>query len=412
MSQVFNYKARDLSGKMIRGKAEGESQGGVAALLREKNYFAVEIKPARSINFNIENVIGLKIDIKSMAILCRQFTVMLAAGIPLLQCLNVLALQTENKHLTKILQDAISGIKKGKSLSEAFKVHEACLPEIFVNMISAGEISGAITQVMARLTTHFEWEHRSREKIKSALAYPLLVAVMMLASLVTMLIFVVPVFAGVFDSMGAELPLPTRMVISISRGLTSYWYLFLTSAAIFTLMLKRIGTHKKAGVAFNLLMLTVPFLGKLAHQTIIARFVRTLATLLMGGISLTKSLQIVENVSGNTLAAQEIKKVRVHISEGERMSLALKKSTLFPPMVVHMIAVGEESGRLDDILEKLAVFYEEDADSLFNRLSSVIEPLLIVLMGIMVAFVALSVYLPLFGLADVMQTGSGTAGGM
>lgn len=412
MPQVYNYRARNLSGKLISGKAECDSLGGVVALLREKNYFAVEIKPARSFYFNIENIIGFKIDIRSMAILCRQFTAMLAAGIPLLQCLNILALQTENKHLTKILREAITNVEKGKSLSEAFKAHEACLPEIFINMLAAGEISGTIGQVMTRLTTYFEREHRSREKIKAALAYPLLVAVMMLASLITMLIFVVPVFAGVFDSMGAVLPLPTRIVISISSGLASYWYMFIISAATLFLTLKRAGIYKKTGVAFNRFILTVPFLGKLAHQTIIARFTRTLATLLMGGMSLTKSLETVENVSGNTLVALEINKVRVNISEGERTSLALKKSILFPPMVVHMIAVGEEAGRLDDILERLAVFYEEESENLFNSLSSVIEPLLIVLMGLMVAFIALSIYLPLFGMADVMQAGGGTAGGI
>ena len=412
MPRVFNYKARNLSGKMISGKAECDSLGGVAALLRENNYFAVEIKPARSFTFNFKSITGVKIDIRSMAILCRQFAAMLEAGIPLLQCLNILALQTENKLLIKILQEVITSVEKGMSLSEAFKAHEACLPEIFMNLIAAGEASGTIGQVMTRLTTHFDREHRSREKIKSALAYPLLVAVTMLASLITMFVFVVPVFAGVFDSMDAALPLPTRIVISISSGLASYWYMFIISTAIFFLILKRAGTHKKTGVAFNQFILAVPFLGKLVHQTIIARFTRTLATLLMGGMSLTKSLEIVENVSGNTLVAQEINKVRVNISEGERMSLALKKSTLFPPMVVHMIAVGEESGRLNDILERLAIFYEEESESLFNSLSSVIEPLLIVLMGLMVAFVALSIYLPLFGMADVMQGGGGMAGGI
>ncbi|MDD4335043.1 MAG: type II secretion system F family protein [Desulfotomaculaceae bacterium] len=407
MPQVFSYKARNLSGQMVCGKVKSSSPGAVATILREKNCFAVEIKPARGAIFDRNKVPNLKIDIKSMAVFCRQFSAMLDAGAPLLHCLNILALQTENQRLTRILREMIASVEQGKSLSDAFRVYRGCLPEIFINMIATGEVSGTLEQVVARLATHFEKEHRSREKIKSAMMYPLLVAIMMLVSVIGILVFVVPVFSGMFESMGAELPLPTRIVIGLSSALASYWYLIPLSFAVLYLVLQWTGARKSSSIVLDRIMLKLPILGKAFRQTMTARFTRTLATLLMSGMPLMRSLEVAENVSGNTLVAQEINKVRINVREGERIASVLKRSFLFPPMVSHMIAVGEESGRLDSILEKLAVYYEEEAERLFAGFSNLIEPVLIAAMGIIVAFVALSIYLPLFGMADIMQAGPG-----
>jgi type IV pilus assembly protein PilC len=412
MPQIFRYRARNLSGRLIRGKLRCDSPGGVAAILREKNCFAVDIRPERGVSFNIEKIIGIEVDIKSMAVLCRQFSVMLEAGIPLIRCLGTLTAQTENKRLSKILQAVIVSVEKGMSLSDAFKIHRECLPEIFINMIAAGEAGGNLDQVISHLTTQFEKEHRTREKIKSAMTYPLLVAVMVFASVAALMVFVVPVFAGVFDAMGAELPLPTRIVIGLSSVLAGYWYLFLLASGVLLMVLKRFSAKKNSSMVLTRMILKTPLLGRLVRQTIIARFTRTLATLLKSGMPLVQSLKIVEDVSGSSLVAHEIGQARTSISEGGKMAPALGKSALFPPMVVQMIAVAEEAGGISSILERLAVFYEEEAESLYSSLSSVIEPLLIAFMGLMVAFIALSIYLPLFGMADVMQAGSGAAGEM
>lgn len=412
MPQIFRYKARNLSGKLISGKVRCDSPGGVAALLREKNCFAVDIKPDRSVNFSIKKIIDIKIDIKSMAILCRQFSAMLEAGLPLLRCLGTLKAQTENKRLSIILQEVIICVEKGMGLSNAFSIHRVCLPEIFINMVAAGEAGGNLDQVMSHLTTQFEKEHRTREKIKSAMIYPLLVAVMVFVSVAALMVFVVPVFAGVFDAMGAELPLPTRLVIGFSSMLAGHWYLFLLTAAVLLLVLKRISANDNSSMIITRMVLKMPLLGKLARQMIIARFTRTLANLIMSGMPLVQSLEIVESTSGSSLVAHEIRQARKSISEGGKLASALGKSALFPPMVVQMIAVAEEAGGISSMLERLAVFYEEEVESLYSSLSSVIEPLLIALMGLIVAFIALSIYLPLFGMADVMQTGGGAAGGM
>ncbi len=412
MPQIFRYKARNLSGKLISGKVRCDSPGGVAALLREKNCFAVDIKPDRSVNFSIKKIIDIKIDIKSMAVLCRQFSAMLEAGLPLLRCLGTLEAQTGNKRLSKILQEVIVCVEKGMGLSNAFCIHRACLPEIFINMVAAGEAGGNLDQVMSNLTTQFEKEHRTREKIKSAMIYPLLVAVMVFVSVAALMVFVVPVFAGVFDAMGAELPLPTRLVIGFSSILAGYWYLFLLTAAMLFLVLKRFSANDNSSMTITRMILKMPLLGKLLRQMIIARFTRTLANLIMSGMPLVQSLEIVESTSGSSLVAHEIRQARKSISEGGKLASALGSSALFPPMVVQMIAVAEEASGISSMLERLAAFYEEEVESLYSSLSSVIEPLLIALMGLIVAFIALSIYLPLFGMADVMQTGGGAAGGM
>lgn len=407
MPQVFAYKARSLSGALINGKVESDSQGGAVALLREKDYFVVEIRPVRGVGLNLDKLFGLKVKVKEMSVFCRQFATMHEAGIPLLQCLHILLQQTECKRMSKILIDVAAGVEKGKSLSEAFKEYKECLPDIFISMIAAGEVSGTLDQALGRLATHFEKEHQLREKVKSAMTYPLVVAGMALACMIALLVIVVPVFVDIFNSMGVELPLPTRIVIFLSNVLKGYWYLVLLASSALFFMFKPFGATTKGRKALDHLALKAPIFGKLTHKTIVARFARTLATLLKSGIPLMQSLETVESVSGNTFFAKEIRGARVTISEGERMAPVLMKGKMFPPLAINLISVGEESGALDNLLEKLAVFYEQEVETMVARLSIVIEPLLIAGVGLMVAFIALSIYMPLFGLAGALQGGSG-----
>ena len=407
MPQVFAYKARSLSGALINGKVESDSQGGAVALLREKNYFVVEIRPVRGVELNLDKLFGLKVKVKEMSVFCRQFATMNEAGITLLQCLHILVQQTESKRMRRILKDVAAGVEKGKSLSDAFKEYKEYLPGIFISMIVAGEVSGTLDQTLGRLATHFEKEHQLREKVKSAMTYPLVVGGMALTCMIALLLIVVPVFVDIFNSMGVELPLPTRIIIFLSNVLKGYWYLALLSSVTIFFIIKWFGATARGRKVFDHLALKAPIFGKLTHKTIIARFARTLATLLKSGIPLMQSLETVESVSGNTLFAKEIHMARVIISEGERMAPVLEKGKMFPPLAINLISVGEESGALDNLLEKLAVFFEQEVETMVARLSSVIEPLLIVGVGLMVAFIALSIYMPLFGLAGALQGGSG-----
>ncbi|HHW40739.1 MAG TPA: type II secretion system F family protein [Syntrophomonadaceae bacterium] len=407
----YNYRARNLSGRLITGKVEAGSPGEAIALLREKNLFVVKLSPVRSLNIDLDRVFKRRIAVRDLAVFCRQFATMAGAGIPLLQCLNILAGQTENKKLRGILVEVAGEIEKGKGLSESFRGYREHLPEIFINMLVAGEVSGTIEQTLERLAVHFEKDHQLREKIKSAMAYPAMIAGMALLSVLVLITLIVPIFADIFAQSGAVLPLPTRILMGISGALTGYWYLFLAGmAGLF--VAARQGFASESGRKFvDRLLLQIPVVGPLATKTIVSRFSRTLATLLRSGIPLLRSLETVEKAVGNSIAAKEIAEAMRNIKEGERMAPVLIKSKIFPPMAVNMIGIGEESGALDSMLEKLAAFYEQEVEAMIARLSSIVEPLLIAVVGILVGFIAISIYFPLFGLSGAIQ-GGGMPGGM
>lgn len=407
MAEMFAYKARNLSGRLVTGRVEADSRSAAMALLRERNYFVVEIKAVRPVQIDLGRLLRFKIGARDLAVFCRQFATMSEAGLSLMQCLNILVQQVENRSLRDILRQVVVDVEKGKSLSESFAAFKDRLPEIFINMLVAGEVSGTLDQALARLATHFEREHELREKIKSAMTYPLFVAGMSFAAMIALLVLVVPIFVDIFTQMGATLPLPTRILIGLSTLLSKYWFALPVGLAALFFGGRTWAATPKGRERIDRTLLRLPVVGPLVHKTVVARVARTLATLLRSGVPLMRSLETVEKVAGNTIAAREIAAARANIREGERMAPVLVKSAIFPPMAASMIAVGEESGALDDLLEKLAAFYEREVEAMIARLSSLIEPLLIAGVGVMVAFIALSIYLPLFGMAGAMQSGMG-----
>jgi type IV pilus assembly protein PilC len=298
-------------------------------------------------------------------------------------------------------------IENGKSLSEAFRIHQRYLPGIFIDMLTAGEVSGTLDQAMDRLANQFEKDHELKEKIKSAMTYPLVIGAFAFLAMVILLVVVVPVFVEIFEQVGAELPLPTRIMLGFSKACTNFWFLILPAPLLLYFGLKSFAATDRGKVITDRLLLKLPVYGKLTQKTITARFARTLATLLKSGVPLMQSLETVENVVGNTQVTKIIKAARENIKEGENMSPILLNASFFPPMAVNMIAIGEESGALDALLEKVAIYYEQEVETLVAKLSSVIEPLMIAGVGIMVGFIAVSIYLPLFGLSGAMQGGTG-----
>lgn len=405
MTQTFVYKARSLSGNLVTGRVKAESQGAAIAVLREKNLFVVKIKLARTFEFDLRKLLGLRIKVKDLAVFCRRFMTMNEAGIPLLRCLDILGRQTENKHLRRILEQVVVEVEKGKSLSEAFGGHKQYFPEIFFNILVAGEVTGTVDQALGRLATHFEKEHELREKIKSAMTYPLLVAGMAFLSVVALFVLIVPVFVEIFTETGAVLPLPTRILITISSVFSGYWYVFLLAPIVLFFALRRLASAKKGKEIIDQLILRVPVLGPLVNKTVAARFARTLAILLRSGVPLMQSLETVEDAAGNSVAAREIAAARASVKEGERMAPVLMQSKIFPLMAVNMIAIGEESGAIDDLLERVAVFYEREVEEMIARLSSLVEPFLIAGVGVVVGFIAVSIYLPLFSMAGALGAG-------
>jgi type IV pilus assembly protein PilC len=407
MPQLFAYKARNLSGKLLTGKIEAESRDAAIAQLRNRNYYVVQINPAMDFKLDLDKLLNLKIKVKDLAVFCRQAATMIEAGIPLLQCLNILTQQTESKKLREILKAVVMDIENGKSLSEAFRIHQWYLPGIFIDMLTAGEVSGTLDQAMDRLANQFEKDHELKEKIKSAMTYPLVIGAFAFLAMVILLVVVVPIFVEIFEQVGAELPLPTRIMLGVSKACTNFWYLILPAPLLLYFGLKSFAATDRGKVITDRLLLKLPVYGKLTQKTITARFARTLATLLKSGVPLMQSLETVENVVGNTQVTKIIKAARENIKEGENMSPILLNASFFPPMAVNMIAIGEESGALDALLEKVAIYYEQEVETLVAKLSSVIEPLMIAGVGIMVGFIAVSIYLPLFGLSGAMQGGTG-----
>jgi len=408
MAARFFYRARNSRGRIVSGHIEADNRGAAVALLRQRRLFVVELRPvpARAAGEGGGTLLRRGVGVKALALFCRQFATMSEAGIPLLQCLHILVQQTEHKALRAILKEVVAEVERGTGLSEAFARFRGRIPELMVNMIAAGEVAGTLDQALHRLAVHFEKEHDLREKIKSAMTYPVLVAGVSVVAMIVLLVVIVPVFTDIFNQMGATLPLPTRMLIAVSNFVKKAWFTLPVLAAALFIGFRAQARTPRGREFIDRLVLRLPIAGPLIHKTILARFARTLATLLRSGVPLLQSIQTVERVVGNVLVARELAEVYRTIKEGGRMAGVLGKSKFFPPMTTSMIAIGEESGMLDILLEKIAAFYEQEVEALVARMSSLIEPLMILGVGAMVGFMALSIYLPLFGMAGAMQAGA------
>lgn len=402
MGMSYDYKARNLTGELVAGKIEADSQQDALGILRSRDLFVVKISPSRVRKFRFYLPRG-RVGMKELAIFCRQFSIMNATGIPLLHSLQVLGEQTTDKLLQRIISETIVFLERGESLSEAFAANSSSLPPIMINMLIAAEASGSLDLTLERLAENFEKEVEVKEKIKSALAYPLLVALIALLAVVVLLIYVVPVFVEVFEQVGASLPTATRMLLAISGILQQYSLLIVLSLPLLFLAVKYAQRIKSVQAYWDVFLLRLPGLSSITKGVIISRFVRTLSMLLRSGIPLLESLSIVEKVIENSIAAVEIAGASLRVRAGERIAPAFMKSKIFPRMVASMIATGEESGTLVGVLDKLGSYYDQDVNSTITRLASLLEPVLITVVGVMVGFIALSIYLPLFGLSGSLQ---------
>lgn len=400
MEISFDYQARDLNGELIKGKIEAETQQAAIEMLRASDLFVVNIwHPHRK--FKLQLPRG-RVKVKEMALFCRRFAIMIDTGIPVLQSLDILREQTADKLLQNIISEVIVALESGKSLSEAFMLNADSLPTVLINMLIGAETSGSLDLTLERLADNFEREDQIVEKIKSALAYPVLVTAVSLVAVLILLIYVVPVFVDVFDQMGATLPAVTRFLLTLSDIVRQHFSLIVVLFLLIFLAVKNLHKLKYFQDSVDLLLLRIPVVGTIVKGVIISRFARSLAMLLHSGVPLLSALSIVEKVVDNTGVAAELFQVRRQVEVGEKIAPALKNSKVFPPMFVGMIAVGEETGQLENVLEKLGTYYDQHIESVINRLSSLLEPGLICLVGLMVGFVALSIYLPLFQLSGSM----------
>jgi len=390
---VFEYKGKTLAGAAVQGTMKANTRTDLERVLRQNRILITSISkkaPELDIKF------GTGIKRVEVSRFTRQFATMIGAGLPMVQCLEILGTQIENKELAKIVNQVRDGVQGGATLSDAMKRHPKIFDDLYTNMVEAGELGGALDSILVRLAVYREKADQLIRKVKGAMVYPSVV--MIVAGLVTfaMLTFIVPVFAKMFAGLGAELPEPTKVVLGISHFLSSnILYLLLGTIGLLIgfFYWKR---TPQGGLAVDKGMLRTPVLGNLIRKSSVARFTRTLATLLASGVSILEALEITAKTAGNKVVARAINRSVVAIAEGDTITGPLKTSGVFPPMVIQMIGVGEKTGGLDEMLNKIADFYDEEVDEAVGALTSIIEPVIIVFMGIVIGGIMIAMYLPMF----------------
>ena len=397
----YIFKARTPAGKEISDVIEASSPAEVIEKLRNLKYFVIEVKQQKE-SF-LKNIVSkipfLKKKVKSseITIFSRQLATLVSSGIQLVQGLSILEEQFESPTFRKIIRAIRSDIEAGVSISEAIGRHPDVFSELYVGMIHAGEVGGILDQVLDRLATYLESSEALKSKIKSAMMYPIIVTIVAIGAAIIMLTMVVPRFAALFAEMGAKLPAPTLMLVNISNFLKKWIWLFVLVGVAAVIIFRRIyKTSYKFALKVDSMLLKLPIFGDVIRKTVIARVTRTLGTLLHAGVPILQALETVAKTAGNKLVERTILEARDAIREGERVAEPFKKSDVFPPMVIQMIAVGEETGALDTMLAKIADFYDREVSDAVEGLAGVIEPLIIVFLAVVVGGMVVAMYLPMF----------------
>ena len=402
----YDYRARDKSGAIHSGQMEGSSSSAVAGTLREKGYIPLRIEARKSTTMQREiQIPGFKkkVKTKDIAIFSRQLATMVNSGLTLIRALAILDEQTESQVLKKVLGEVRTTVEQGSSLSAALEAHPNVFNHLYVSMVRAGEVGGALDETLVRLADTLEAAVRLRSKVKSAMAYPMVVLVLIVVIVTGMLVFVVPIFESMYSELGGTLPLPTKLLITISGILTSFWWMILGGLIGGVVGFKRWKKTDAGLAAWDRFKVKLPIFGQLVQKIAISRFARTFAVLSRTGVPVLQTLDIVSSTSGNWLMSEATKDIQESVKRGESLVSPLHRHDIFPPMVVHMMAVGEETGALDTMLAKVADFYDAEVEDMVSAMTSLIEPLLIVVMGVVVGGILISLYLPMFNIANLIQ---------
>jgi type IV pilus assembly protein PilC len=392
---TFEWKGR-RGDKIESGVIVAESKEAVRARLRRQQIIVTQVKEqGKEIAFPL---LRGGISPKELAVFTRQFSVMIDAGLPLVQCIEILGVQSENKVFQKVLLQVRQDVESGATLADAMRKHPKVFDDLYCNMIAAGEAGGILDTILQRLAVYIEKIVKLRRAVRSAMIYP--IAVLAIAALVVAIILwkVIPTFAALFAGLGAELPLPTRVVIWLSNFVGRYFLLLVFLLIAMLYALKRYHATYRGRRVIDGLLLKMPILGSVLRKIAVARFCRTLATLVSSGVPILEALEITAKTAGNAIVEDAIMATRKSIEEGKTISEPLKETEVFPPMVVHMIAVGEQTGALDAMLSKIADFYEEEVDAAVENMLTLLEPIMILFLGIVIGGIVISMYLPLFSL--------------
>jgi type IV pilus assembly protein PilC len=399
---LYEYTARNpTSGQIEKGQVDVASKEEVSAFLRKQRKMMVSVREApKPINISFGKA---SVKTRDIVIFTRQFATMINAGLPLVQSLDILAKQTENPALKEIVRQVVFDVEAGNTLADAFRKHPKGFTDLYVNMIAAGEAGGILDTILLRLATFMEKNDALVRKVKGAMVYPGVIIGVAVTAIAVLLIFVIPTFQEMFASVNLELPLPTRVVIGMSNFLTSYWWAILGVIGGTVFAIKRYYATNEGRRQIDTLLINAPVLGDVIRKSAVSRFTRTLGTLVSSGVAILDGLEITAKTAGNRVIHDAVMESRASIAGGETIAGPLERSKVFPPMVVSMIAVGEQTGGLDEMLSKIADFYDEEVDVAVSALLSLMEPMMIVILGVVVGGMVVAMYLPIFDMMNAVQ---------
>ncbi len=399
---AFVFSGRTRTGQAVSGEMEAPNREAVVAQLRRQQVLATSVRPkARDIEIRVPGF-GAKVGDRDLAVVTRQLATMIDAGLPLVQCLDVLAQQQDNKALKKTLYDIRMDVEGGSTFSAALRRHPKVFSTLYTNMVEAGEAGGILDAILNRLAAYIEKAMALKKRVKSAMFYPATIISVAIVVVIFLLIYVIPTFQQLFAGFGATLPLPTVIVLELSRIVRTY-ILFMLAGLVGSVILLRLYYGTVGGKrAIDGLLLKLPIFGPLIRKVAVAKFTRTLGTLVSSGVSILEGLDITARTAGNKVVEDAVLKARTTIAQGKTIAEPLHASGVFPPMVVQMIAVGEQTGALDRMLNKIADFYDEEVDASVAALTSMLEPLLVIFLGVIIGGVVIAMYLPIFKLISVV----------
>lgn len=399
----FVWKGVNKKGVKRSGKMEAQNEQQVEGMLRRMQIAPTQIKPAPKDIFESVKFMQPKVKPRDIMIFTRQFSTMIDAGLPLVTCLRILSDQQENTTFRSILREVNSAVQTGATLSESLKKYPKLFDDLFCNLVAAGEAGGILDTILQRLAAYIEKAEKLKSKVKSAMMYPLIVVCVAVLVIMVIMIFVIPVFQAMFADFGKALPVLTQMVINLSDFIKSNIIYILIAAGLMWFGLKKFIATERGRVIFDRASLVAPIIGPLVRKVAVAKFTRTLSTMMSSGVPIISSLDIVARAAGNKIVEEALLDTKSAISEGRSIADPLTESQVFPSMVVQMISIGEESGALDTMLGKIADFYDEEVDTAVETLTSMIEPLLMVFLGGSVGTLVIAMYLPIFSMASAVQ---------
>jgi type IV pilus assembly protein PilC len=402
---AYTYTVRDRTGREITGSLEADSADALTGKLRQMGYFVVSVEEVkRSFTKREIRIFGARVRSKEITIFTRQFATMINAGLPLTKCLNILSQQTESQVLSDVITDCQKEVEAGRSLSEALSKHPEAFSDLYVAMVRAGELGGMLDDVLLRVANQLERDTEIRQKIKSAMTYPLVVLAITIVVVALMLMFVVPRFAKMFTELGGKLPTYTQFLVNVSHFLAG-WGGLVVIAAIIGLVIgyRRVRATDKGRMTIDRIKLRLPIAGTLFHKTAMSKFSRTLGTLISSGVPILGALEITGETTGNMVVTKALDEVRAGVKEGETIAHPLTQADVFPPMVTQMIAIGEETGALDVMLAKVSEFYDSEVNAAMDGLSSTIEPVLLVVLGGSVGAIVIALYMPIFKVITLIK---------